>query len=154
MSSENGPHSNVIKIFQLDRSEAQMFCVSFNNLTVLTGLAMLMESAIYIYFYSNLFGIVEQTAKRSKIAVHCQFFNLSLQMQCQNFNLALQMQCQIFNLSLQMQCQNFNLALQMQCQIFNLTLQMQCQIFNLSLQLQCQIFKLPICHCKCSANLQ
>jgi hypothetical protein len=46
-----------------------MFCVSFNNLTVLTGLAMLMESAIYIFFYSNLFGIVQQTTKRNKIAV-------------------------------------------------------------------------------------
>ena len=69
MSSENGPHSNVIKIFRLDRSEAQMFCVSFNNLTVLTGLVMLMESAIYIFFYSNLFGIVQQTTKRNKIAV-------------------------------------------------------------------------------------
>ena len=50
MSSENGPHSNVIKIFRLDRSEAQMFCVSFNNLTVLSGLAVLME-APYIYFF-------------------------------------------------------------------------------------------------------
>ena len=47
MSSENGPHSNVIKIFRLDRSEAQMFCVSFNNLTVL---AVLME-APYIYIF-------------------------------------------------------------------------------------------------------
>jgi hypothetical protein len=46
ISSENGPHSNVIKIFQSDRSEAQMFCVSFNNLTVLTGLAVLKESAL------------------------------------------------------------------------------------------------------------
>ena len=71
MSSENGPHSNVIKIFPLDRSEAQMFCISFNNLTVLTGLAMhVKESAIYMgFFYSNLFGIVQQTAKSSKIAV-------------------------------------------------------------------------------------
>ena len=42
ISSENGPYSNVIKIFQSDRSEAQMFCVSFNNLTVLT---VLKESA-------------------------------------------------------------------------------------------------------------
>ena len=50
MSSENGPHSNVIKIFRLDRSEAQMFCVSFNNLTVLSGLAVLME-APYISFF-------------------------------------------------------------------------------------------------------
>ena len=71
MSSENGPHSNVIKIFPLDRSEAQMFCISFNNLTVLTGLAML-RKAPYIWvflFYSNLFGIVQQTAKSSKIVV-------------------------------------------------------------------------------------
>jgi hypothetical protein len=28
ISGENGPHSNVIKIFRSDRSEAQMFCVS------------------------------------------------------------------------------------------------------------------------------
>jgi hypothetical protein len=42
ISSENGHHSNVIQIFRSDRSEAQMFCVSFNNLT---GLAVLMESA-------------------------------------------------------------------------------------------------------------
>ena len=42
ISSENGPHSNVFKIFLSDRSEAQMFCGSFNNLTVL---AVLMESA-------------------------------------------------------------------------------------------------------------
>jgi hypothetical protein len=45
ISIENGPHSNVIKIFRHDRSEAQMFCVAFINLTVLTGLAVLMESA-------------------------------------------------------------------------------------------------------------
>jgi hypothetical protein len=45
-SSENWPHSNVTKIFQSDRSEAQVFCVSFNNLTVLTGLAVLKESAL------------------------------------------------------------------------------------------------------------
>jgi hypothetical protein len=32
---------------KLDRSEAQMFCVPFNNLTILTGLAvLLMESAL------------------------------------------------------------------------------------------------------------
>ena len=38
-------NSNFIKIFRSDKSEAQTFYVSFNNLTVLTGLAMLMESA-------------------------------------------------------------------------------------------------------------
>ena len=69
MSSENGPHSNVIKIFPLDRSEAQMFCISFNNLTVLTGLAMSRKAPYICFFYSNLFGIVQQTAKSSKIAV-------------------------------------------------------------------------------------
>ena len=69
MSSENGPHSNIIKIFPLDRSEAQMFCISFNNLTVLTGLAMLRKAPYICFFYSNLFGIVQQTAKSSKIAV-------------------------------------------------------------------------------------
>ena len=43
ISSENGPHSiNFIKIFRSDKSKAQTFCVSFNNLTVLAGL---MESA-------------------------------------------------------------------------------------------------------------
>jgi hypothetical protein len=45
MSSENGPHSNCIKIFRSDKSEAQTFCVSFNNLTVLTRLVVLIESA-------------------------------------------------------------------------------------------------------------
>jgi hypothetical protein len=54
ISSENGPHSNVTKNFQSDRSEAQMFCVSFNNLTVLTGLAVLKESALrYKRFFIN-----------------------------------------------------------------------------------------------------
>jgi hypothetical protein len=33
-----------IEIFWSDRSEAQTFCVPFNNLTVLTGLAVLMKA--------------------------------------------------------------------------------------------------------------
>ena len=45
ISSENGPHSNFIKIFRSDRSNAQTFCLSFNNLAVLTGLAVLIENA-------------------------------------------------------------------------------------------------------------
>jgi hypothetical protein len=36
---------NFVKIFRSDRSEAQTFYLSFNNLTVLTLLAVLMESA-------------------------------------------------------------------------------------------------------------
>ena len=43
ISSENGPHSNFIEInfrSARDRSEAQTFCVPFNNLTVLTDLAV------------------------------------------------------------------------------------------------------------------
>ena len=36
---ENGPHSNVIKIFRSNRSEVQMFCVPFNNLNFLGNLA-------------------------------------------------------------------------------------------------------------------
>jgi hypothetical protein len=35
---------------------------------------MLMESAIYIFFYSNLFGIVQQTTKRNKIIVAVPIF--------------------------------------------------------------------------------
>ena len=42
-SWENGTPSNLIQISQLDWPEAQMFCVSFNNLTVLIEL---MESTI------------------------------------------------------------------------------------------------------------
>jgi hypothetical protein len=57
ISSENGPHSDVINIFQSDRSEAQMFCVSFNNLTVLTGLAVLKKAPLGLDLYhgQNIF---------------------------------------------------------------------------------------------------
>jgi hypothetical protein len=57
ISSENGPRSNVINIFQSDRSEAQMFCVSFNNLTVLTGLAVLKKAPLGLDLYhgQNIF---------------------------------------------------------------------------------------------------
>jgi hypothetical protein len=42
ISSGNGPPSSLIQIFLSDRSEVQTFC-AFNDLTVLTGLAELME---------------------------------------------------------------------------------------------------------------
>jgi hypothetical protein len=52
ISSENGPHSNFIgKFFRSDRSEAQTFCVPFNNLT---GLAVLMEIALSLLAGQNL----------------------------------------------------------------------------------------------------
>jgi hypothetical protein len=50
ISSENGPHSNFIEIFRSDRFEAQTFCVPFNNLTVLNGLAGLGESVLTALF--------------------------------------------------------------------------------------------------------
>ena len=137
MSSENGPHSNVIKIFPLDRSEAQMFCISFNNLTVLTGLAMLRKAPYICFFCSNLFGIVQQTAKSSKIAVPIfQFgaaiavpkFQLGAANAVPNFQFVAAIAVPNFQFGaanavpkFQLgQCQNFNLALQMQCQNFNL----------------------------------
>jgi hypothetical protein len=43
-----GLASNLIQMFRSERSEAQRFCVPFNNLTVLTGLAVLMESALVL----------------------------------------------------------------------------------------------------------
>jgi hypothetical protein len=39
------PHGKILKKGPAGRSEAQMFCVPFNNLTVLTVLAVFMESA-------------------------------------------------------------------------------------------------------------
>ena len=45
ISGENGPRSNFIKIFRSDRSNAQTFYLSFNNLALLTGLAVLMGNA-------------------------------------------------------------------------------------------------------------
>jgi hypothetical protein len=63
-------------------------------------------SAIYIFFYSNLFGIVQQTTKRNMISVPIfQFvpanavpiFQLGAANAVPNFKIA--------NLSLQMQCQ-------------------------------------------------
>ena len=48
ISSENGPHSNIIYIFRSDMSEAQMFCVPFNNFTVLTGLGRVNGKRPYI----------------------------------------------------------------------------------------------------------
>jgi hypothetical protein len=46
-SSENGSPSKLIQTFGLDWPEVQTFCVPFNNLTVLTRLAVLMESALW-----------------------------------------------------------------------------------------------------------
>jgi hypothetical protein len=51
ISSENGPHSTFIEIIRSDRSEAQTFCVPFNNLTVLNGLAVLGESVLTALFF-------------------------------------------------------------------------------------------------------
>ena len=45
-SGENGSTSKLIQIFGLNWPEVQMCCVPFNNVTVLTGLAVLMESAL------------------------------------------------------------------------------------------------------------
>ena len=45
-SGENGSPSKLIQIFGLDLPEVQMYCVPFNNVTILTALAVLMESAL------------------------------------------------------------------------------------------------------------
>ena len=38
-------HKKLILIFGLNRPNVQMYCVSFNNVTILTGLVVLMASA-------------------------------------------------------------------------------------------------------------
>jgi hypothetical protein len=56
-SSKNGLPSNLIQIFRSERSEAQTFCVPFNNLTVLAELMESAHSIISITFIM-LFNIV------------------------------------------------------------------------------------------------
>jgi hypothetical protein len=102
-------------------------------------------SAIYIFFYSNLFGIVQQTTKRNMIAVPIfQFvpanavpkFQLGAANVVSNFQFVAAIAVPNFEFGAANAAPNFQLGAANAVPNFR------------------QNFKLPICHCKCSANLQ